>query len=97
MQKTSLFHQFALEIQPISESVTRTIILIFDNFQPKNFKSTLKLRNLYQHTKNQAISLFRSRNITSLKTLQSDWQKEFWPIYQEPDFSRLGFVQKYSK
>ena len=45
--------------------------------------------NLYQHAKNQAFSLFCSRDIVGLKILQSDWSRAFWPIYQEPEFSQI--------
>ena len=43
---------------------------------------------MYQHSKNQALSLFCSRDIVDLKLLQSDWPSTFWPISQEPDFSQ---------
>ena len=36
--------------------------------------------------KNQAISLICSGDFVHLKTVQSDWQRAFWPISQEQDF-----------
>ena len=45
--------------------------------------------NLYNHAKNQVISSFYSRDIFSLKILQLDWPRAFWPISQEPDFSQI--------
>ena len=45
--------------------------------------------NLHQYAKNQAFSSFCSRDIVSLKILQSDWLRAFWPISQEPDFSQV--------
>ena len=45
--------------------------------------------NLYQHAKKkQAFSSFCSRDLPDLKILQSDWPRAFWPISQEPDFSK---------
>ena len=35
--------------------------------------------------KNQAISSFCSTDI-DLKIMQSDWPREFWRMYQKPDF-----------
>ena len=46
--------------------------------------------NLYQHAKNQSFLSLRSGDIVNLKILQSDWPKAFWPISQEPDFSKYG-------
>ena len=45
--------------------------------------------NLHQYAKNQAFSLFCSRDIVNLKTLQSDWLRAFWPILQEPELSQV--------
>ena len=45
--------------------------------------------NLHQHAINQAFSSFSSRDTVDLKFLQSDWQRAFWPISQEPDFSQV--------
>ena len=45
--------------------------------------------NLYQYAKNQTFSLFCSRDIVNLKTLQSDWSRAFWPISREPEFSQV--------
>ena len=45
--------------------------------------------NLYQHAKNQAFSLFCSRNIVDLKILQFDSPRAFWSISQEPEFSQM--------
>ena len=52
----------------------------------KNFNQLLIFVNLYQHAKNQAIS---PRTLSYLKILQSDLLMTFWPISQEPDFSRV--------
>ena len=56
---------------------------------PIFFDQLLISMNLYQHSKNQAFSSFRSRDIIYLKILQSDWPKTFWHISQEPDFSKI--------
>ena len=45
--------------------------------------------NLHQYAKNQALSLFCSRDLVNLKILQSDWSTAFWPLSQEPDFSQV--------
>ena len=45
--------------------------------------------NLYQHAKNQAFSSSLSRDIVSLKILQSDWRRTFCHISQEPKFSKI--------
>ena len=45
--------------------------------------------NLYQHAKNQAISLIYSRDVVDLKILQFDWLKTFWHISQESEFSQI--------
>ena len=44
--------------------------------------------NLYQHTKNQAISSSYSRDTVDRKILQSDWPRTFLLISQESDFSQ---------
>ena len=36
--------------------------------------------NLYQHAKNEAVSMICSEEIVDLKILQSDWLRAFWPI-----------------
>ena len=45
--------------------------------------------NLYQHAKNQAISLICSGDMVDLKILQSDWVRKFWPLSQEPEFPQI--------
>ena len=45
--------------------------------------------NLHQYVKNQAFSSFCSRDIVSLKILQSDWLTAFWPMSQEPEFFQV--------
>ena len=50
--------------------------------------------NLHQYAKNQAFSLFCSRDIVNLKILQSDWSKVFWPISQEPEFFQVWDLSK---
>ena len=45
--------------------------------------------NLHQYAKNQAFSLFCSRDTVNLKILQSDWSRAFWSVSQEPDFSQV--------
>ena len=45
--------------------------------------------NLYQNTKNQAITSFCYKDPIDLKILKSDWLRAFLPISQEPDFSRI--------
>ena len=54
----------------------------------KIFDQLLIFVNLYQHTKNEAISSICSGEIVDLKILQSDWLRAFWPISQEQDFSQ---------
>ena len=49
---------------------------------------------LIQHAKNQAFSSIYSRDIVDLKILQSDWQRAFWSISQEPDFSQVWDLRK---
>ena len=51
------------------------------------FDQILISMNMYQHAKNQALSLFR--DIAYLIILQSDWPITFWSISQEPDFSQV--------
>ena len=55
----------------------------------KSFEQILVYVKLYQHAKNQAISLICSRDMVDKKILQSDWLKTFWPISQEQRFSQL--------
>ena len=45
--------------------------------------------NLYQHTKNEAVSWICSGEIVDLKILQSDWLKAFWPVSHKQDFSQI--------
>ena len=45
--------------------------------------------NLYQHAKNQVISLICSGDMADLKILQSDWLRTFWLVSQEPEFSQI--------
>ena len=68
---------------------TRLVKTIFDHAQPKNFQSTFIFLNLYQHAKNETISLICFDEILDLKILQSDWLRVFWPIFQEQDFSQI--------
>ena len=44
---------------------------------------------LYQHAKNQAISLIYSRDMVDQKIMQSDWLRTFRPISQEQKFSQI--------
>ena len=46
--------------------------------------------NLYQHAKNQAISLICSGDMVDWKILQFDWLRTFWPISQESEFSQIS-------
>ena len=45
--------------------------------------------NLYQHIKDQAISLICSGDIDDLKILQSDWLRACWSTSQKQKFSRI--------
>ena len=45
--------------------------------------------NLYQHAKNQAISLIYSGDMVDQKILQFDWLRTFWPISQEQNFFQI--------
>ena len=56
---------------------------------PIFFNQLLISKNLHQYAKNQAFSLFYSRDIVNLKILQSDWLRAFWPISQETEFSKV--------
>ena len=55
----------------------------------KNLNQLLIFVNLYQRTKNEAISSICSSRIVFLKILQSDWLRAFWPISQEQDISQI--------
>ena len=44
--------------------------------------------NLYQHAKNETVSLTCSGETIDLKILQSDWLRAFWTISQELGFSK---------
>ena len=57
---------------------------------PIFFNQLLISMNLHQHGKSQVFSLFCSTDIVNLKILQSDCSRAFWPIYQEPEFSKYG-------
>ena len=54
----------------------------------KIFGQLLVYVNLYQHAKNQAISLICSGDMVDLKVLQSDWLRKFWPTSQKQKFSQ---------
>ena len=56
---------------------------------PIFFNQLLISMNLHQYAKDQAFSSLCSRDIISLKILQSDWSRAFWPISQEPEFSQV--------
>ena len=56
---------------------------------PKIFDQLLFFVKLYQHAKNKAVSLIYSGEIVDLKILQSDWLREFWPIYLEQNLSEI--------
>ena len=61
--------------------MTRLATPIFDYPHPKKtFDQLLINANLYQHAKNQAISLIRSGYMVDQKILQSDWLRTFWSI-----------------
>ena len=55
----------------------------------KIFDQLLSYVNLYQHAKNQAISLICSRDMVNENILQSDWLRKFCPISQELEFSQI--------
>ena len=50
--------------------------------------------NLHQNAKNQAFLSFCSKDKVNLKILQSDWPRAFWPISQEPGFSKHGIIAR---
>ena len=56
---------------------------------PKIFDQVLFFVKLYQNAKNKAVSLIYSGEIVDLKILQSDWLREFWPIYLEQNFPQI--------
>ena len=59
---------------------TRLATPIFDNAQLKKLDPLLIFVNLYQHAKNEAVSLICSEEIIDWKTLQSDWLIKSWSI-----------------
>ena len=61
---------------------------------PIFFDQLLISMNLDQNSKNQAFSLFCSRDTIDLKIMQSDWQRAFWHISQEPGFSQYGICAR---
>ena len=67
--KINLFHSFFLGIQPILSPENRVATPIFDHAHPIFLNQLLFSINLYQHAKNQAFSLFCSRDIVDLKIL----------------------------
>ena len=82
-------HSLILEIQPIQpkqSAVARVVIPTFDHAHLKKFQSTFNFREFVSTRK-------KSGNFTKilsyLKILQSDLLMTFWPISQEPDFSRV--------
>ena len=54
------------------------------------FDQLLVYVNLYQHAKNQAISMICSGDMVDKKILQCDWLRKFWPIYQEQNYSQIS-------
>ena len=62
-RKISSFHQFILQMQSILESCNQT------GHTPKKFDQPLIYVNLYQHAKNQAISLICSGDMVLIKKL----------------------------
>ena len=55
----------------------------------KLFSQLLIFLNLYQHAKNEAVSLICYGKMLDLKILQSEWLRAFWPISQEQHFLQL--------
>ena len=49
----------------------------------------LSFMKLYQHAKNEAVSLICFGEIVDLKILQSGWQRAFWSISQEQGFYQI--------
>ena len=79
MQKIRSFHQFILEIKSILGSHDQTGHPNFLTMPTKQFfDQPLVYVNLYQHAKNQAISLICFGNIVDKKILQSDLLSTFW-------------------
>ena len=58
------------------------------------FYQLLIFVNLYQHAKNEAVSLICNGEIIDLKILKSDGLKAFWSISLEQDFSRMPDLGK---
>ena len=58
------------------------------------FDELLIFVNLYQHAKNEAVSLICNGEIIDLKILKSDGLKAFWSISLEQDFSRMPDLGK---
>ena len=95
LKKISSFHLFILKINPILESVTRLVTIIFDYVHPKMFWSTVDLHELVSTCKKSGhfINLFWRHG--SLENLQSYCLTTFWPIFQEKNFlPNMGFDQK---
>ena len=58
-------------------------------FTQKNFDQLLIYVNLYQHVKNQPISLICSGDMFDQKILQFDWLRTYRSIFQEQKFSQI--------
>ena len=72
-------------------SLLRVATLIFDHAQPSIFQSTFNFHEFVSICKKLGFSLYCSRDIVDLKTLQSDWPRAFWSISQEQDFYNMIF------
>ena len=59
------------------------------SFLTMPYQKLLIFVNLYQHAKNEAVSLIYSGEMLDLKILQSEWLRAFWPISHEKHFSHI--------
>ena len=69
--------------------LTRLATHISPHANQKFFGQLFVYMNLYQHAKNQAISLTCSGDMVDSKILESNWMRTLWHISKEPEFSQI--------
>ena len=69
--------------------MTKVATRTFDHTHPTVFQPTFNVYEYVSNAKNQAISLFSSRDIFELNIMQFDLPRALLPISQEPDFSQI--------
>ena len=58
------------------------------------YQKLLIFVDLYQHAKNEAVSLIYSGEMLDLKILQSEWLRAFWPISHGKHFSHIDDLHR---